>query len=94
MLHALVSKSLQGPVNIVAPEPVTNHELLTTLARMLRRPLLPPVPAGLVRLLFGRMGQEVLLDSCRASAAKLLASGYRFRHPDLSTALRTLLGRV
>lgn len=94
MLHALVSKSLQGPVNIVAPEPVTNRELLGTLARVLHRPLLPPVPAGLVRLLFGQMGQEVLLDSCRASAAKLLASGYRFRHPDLSTALRTLLGRV
>lgn len=94
MLHALVSKELQGPVNIVAPEPVTNSELLATLARVMRRPLLPPVPAVVLRTVFGQMGTEVLLDSCRASADKLLASGYRFRHPDLFTALGTLLGRA
>ena len=94
MLHALVCKDLQGPVNIVAPNPVTNSELLGTLAQVLRRPLLPPVPAALVRLIFGQMGAEVLLHGCRVSADKLLTSGYRFRHPDLSSALRTLLGKA
>lgn len=94
MLHALVCRELQGPVNIVAPEPVTNRELLATLAQVMRRPLLPPVPEAVIRLVFGEMGAEVLLDGCRASADKLLASGYRFRHPDLAMALGSLLGRA
>ena len=85
---------MQGPVNIVAPEPVTNRELLATLAQVMRRPLLPPVPEAVIRLVFGEMGAEVLLDGCRASADKLLASGYRVRHPDLAMALGSLLGRA
>ncbi len=94
MLHALSCRGLRGPVNIVAPNPVTNSELLTTLAQVIRRPLLPPIPAGIVRLVFGQMGAEVLLEGCRASADKLIASGYRFRHPDLRAALDSLLGRA
>lgn len=93
MLHALSCRSLRGPVNLVAPQPVRNEEFLATLARVMGRPLLPPVPAAVVRLVFGQMGAEVLLQGCRASADKLLASGYRFRHPDLATALGNLLGR-
>ncbi|MGI6657590.1 MAG: TIGR01777 family oxidoreductase [Desulfobulbus sp.] len=93
MLHVLSCNDIRGPINIVAPEPVTNSELLATLARIMRRPLLPPTPAPMVRLVFGQRGTELLLEGCRASADKLLASGYRFRHPNLAAALGSLLGR-
>ena len=93
ILHALTSESLRGPVNLVAPNPVTNKELLTTLARVTGRPLLAPVPAAIVRFFFGQMGAEVLLEGCHASSAKLAASGYVFRQPTLEGALRRLLGK-
>jgi uncharacterized protein (TIGR01777 family) len=93
ILHALTCDRLSGPVNIAAPQPVTNAELLQTLARVVDRPLLPPLPAGLLRTLYGQMAVEVLLGGCRVSTDKLQQSGYVFRHADLETALRHLLGR-
>lgn len=93
VLHALSCDSLIGPVNIAAPRPVTNALLLQTLARVMHRPLLPPLPAGLLHTLYGQMATEVLLGGCRVSTDKLQRSGYLFRHADLETALRHLLGR-
>jgi hypothetical protein len=93
ILHALTCDTLVGPVNIAAPQPVTNSQLLRTLARVLRRPLLPPVPAGLLKTLYGQMASEVLLGGCRVATDKLEQSGYAFRHAGLETALRHLLGR-
>jgi uncharacterized protein (TIGR01777 family) len=91
--HAIVSPALQGPVNAVAPEPVTNAEFTRTLARVLHRPALMPVPAAGLRLALGEMADTLLLASCRVVPAKLQASGYHFRHPTLESALRHLLGR-
>ncbi len=93
ILHALCTDSLHGPVNIAAPYPATNSELLHTLARVLRRPLLPPIPAGMLRTMYGQMAEEVLLGGCRVATDKLQQSGYRFRHADLEQTLRHLLGR-
>lgn len=93
MLHALCEPSLAGPVNIVAPHPVRNTELLRTLAKVLRRPLLPPLPATPLRALYGEMADEVLLAGCRADCDKLARSGFVFRHPELESCLRFLLGR-
>jgi len=93
VLHALTDDTLAGPVNIAAPTPVTNSQLMGTLARVLRRPLLPPVPAGLLKTLYGQMASEVLLGGCRVATDKLCHSGYTFRHADLEPALRHLLGR-
>jgi hypothetical protein len=90
--HAIVNESLSGPVNGTAPEPVTNRVFTRTLGRILSRPTLLPMPAFLVRLAFGEMGDALLLSSARVEPARLLASHFRFRHPNLESALRRLLG--
>jgi uncharacterized protein (TIGR01777 family) len=89
--HILVSPALVGPVNLVAPQPVTNAELSAALARVLRRPAFLPVPAALVRLAFGEAADDMLLASQRVRPAKLLASGFQFQDPELEPALRQLL---
>ena len=91
--HALESDNLHGPVNAVSPHPVTNLEFTRTLGRVLSRPTLFPVPAFAVRLMFGEMGQGLLLGSTRVEPARLAASGYRFRYPELEGALRHVLGK-
>ncbi len=91
--HACVTEGMQGPVNAVAPGALSNAEFTQTLARVLRRPALLPMPALAARLAFGEMAQELLLTGARVKPARLLESGYRFRHPGLEGALRHLLGR-
>ena len=91
--HVLETDSLHGPVNVVAPEAVRNREFTKTLGRVLRRPTRFPVPAFGARLLFGEMADALLLASTRVEPAKLHASGYAFRHPQLEGALQHLLGR-
>jgi uncharacterized protein len=91
ILFALDNPTLLGPVNAVAPAPARNWEFTKTLARVLNRPARFQIPAFLIRLLFGEMGQDVLLSSTRARPARLEAAGYRFRYPDLESALRHVL---
>lgn len=93
ILHALTCETLEGPVNIAAPEPVTNAGLMRALAQVMHRPLLPPIPAPLLKTLYGQMASEVLLGGCRVTTDKLQNSGYRFRHAGLKTALQHLLGK-
>jgi hypothetical protein len=91
--HAIVTEGLQGAVNAVAPTPVSNAEFTRTLARVLSRPAIAPMPALAARLAFGEMADALLLASQRVVPARLQASGYRFRHAELEGALRHLLGR-
>ena len=91
--HCMMTRGLQGPVNITAPEPVTNGELTRTLGRVLSRPTLLKVPGVALRAALGEMADESLLGSTRAVPGKLLDSGYAFRHPDIDTALSHVLGR-
>jgi len=91
--HALATDALRGPVNAVAPAPVTNAEFIRTLGRVLERPTLVPLPAFAARLALGEMADELLLTSQRVVPARLQASGYRFRYPTLEGALRGVLGR-
>jgi uncharacterized protein (TIGR01777 family) len=91
--HALMIESLDGPVNVTAPTPVTNAEFSTTLARVLRRPALFPVPPAALRLVVGEMADELLLASARVIPERLRESGYRFRFTDLEETLRHVLGR-
>jgi len=88
---ALADTSLHGAYNAVAPNPVTNLEFTRTLGRVLHRPTLFPIPAALIRLAFGEMGEQVLLASTRVLPSRLLAAGFSFRHPDLENALRHVL---
>lgn len=91
--HALVNEDLVGPVNAVAPAPVTNAEFTRTLGRVLRRPAVVPLPKFAARLALGEMADELLLASARVRPRQLEESGYRFDHPELEGALRHLLGR-
>ena len=94
LLHCLMSADLEGPVNLTAPHPVDNRELTKVLARVLRRPALARVPSLAARVAFGEMADEMLLTGSRVVPNQLLGSGFEFRHPDLETALRHLLGRT
>jgi len=93
VLHALTTPGLSGPVNVVAPHPVTNREFGKTLGQVLSRPAFLPLPAFAVRLAFGEMGEALLLGSARVEPHRLIESGYAFRYPDLEGALRHLLGK-
>jgi uncharacterized protein (TIGR01777 family) len=89
--HILKTESLRGPVNLVSPNPVTNVDFTKTLASVLSRPAVLPVPAFAARLAFGHMADELLLTSQRVEPAKLIASGYVFQKPDLRKALEEIL---
>lgn len=91
--HILKSDLLWGPVNMVGPKPVTNQEFTKTLAGVLSRPALFPIPAFAVKLLFGEMGETVLLGSQRVEPTQLVSSGYPFRFRTLRASLeKTLKG--
>jgi uncharacterized protein len=85
---------ISGPVNLTAPQPVTNEEFTRVLARVLGRPALVVVPPLALRAGLGaQMADELLLWGQRAIPARLTAAGYDFRHADLETALRAMLAR-
>ena len=90
--HLLDRPDLAGPVNATAPEPVTNAVFTKTLGRVLGRPTVAPVPAFALRLAFGEMADATLLSGARVRPERLLATGYRFRFPELEGALRHVLG--
>jgi len=92
-LHALTHDELEGPVNAVAPDPVTNAEFTRILARVLGRPAFLHVPAIAPKLVLGEVADELLFTSLRARPARLLETGYTFELPDLETTLRHTLGR-
>jgi len=93
-LHLVERDDLAGPVNVVAPEPVTNAVFTKTLGRVIGRPTVAPAPAFALRLAFGEMADAALLSSTRVKPERLLASGYLFRFPELEGALRHVLGRA
>jgi uncharacterized protein (TIGR01777 family) len=93
VLHALQSGELRGPVNAVAPVPVTNRELTEALGKVLSRPTLFPVPVFALRLAVGEMADALLLASARVVPRRLEETGYPFRFPELREALRHLLGK-
>lgn len=85
--HVLNTEALRGPVNLVAPNPVTNHEFTKTLGRVLGRPTVFPMPAFAARLAFGEMADEMLLSSARVVPARLQETKYAFQYPNLEEAL-------
>ena len=91
--HILKNDLLQGPVNMVAPKPVTNAEFASTLASVLSRPAILPMPAFAAKAVFGEMGEELLLASQKVEPGKLISSGYPFRFRDLRASLEAILGR-
>jgi uncharacterized protein (TIGR01777 family) len=89
MIHVLETPSLQGPVNMCAPNASTNAEFTAAMGKVLGRPTLLPFPAFAVSLLFGEMGEEILLGGTRATPKKLLDSGFAFSHPTVEEAVQS-----
>jgi uncharacterized protein (TIGR01777 family) len=90
LAFALHDERATGPLNLTAPEPVTNAELSKALGRVLKRPAVAPVPAFAVKLLYGDMA-TIVTTGVRAVPARLTELGYEFRRPDLESSLRELL---
>ncbi|MCA1962818.1 MAG: TIGR01777 family oxidoreductase, partial [Prosthecobacter sp.] len=90
ILWAAETESVSGPLNLCAPEPVTNADFTRALAHRLHRPAMLHAPAFALRLLAGGMAREMLLASQRAQPQVAQAQGYRFAYPSLSEALRHL----
>lgn len=94
MLFALRDESLAGPVNLVSPMALPQRGFARVLGRVLHRPSFAPLPAFMVRALFGEMGQRLLLEGALVRPSVLEARGFRFEHESLEQALRFELGRT
>jgi uncharacterized protein len=90
MLFLLEHPEISGPVNLCAPEPVTNRDLAVALGRALNRPAVMPAPAFMVRLALGQFA-EVLLGSQRAVPQKLQQHHFGFRYADIRSALNAVV---
>jgi uncharacterized protein (TIGR01777 family) len=88
ILFCLDTEAASGPVNVTAPEPVSNKQLSKTLGRVLRRPAIAPIPALAVKTLYGEMA-TIVTTGQRAVPGRLMELGYEFRRPDLEEALRS-----
>ena len=94
-LHSLMDDAIDGPVNAVAPEPVRNTDYTATLAKVLHRPAVLPVPPIGPRVLLGAEGaKEVAAASQRVLPTRLTSVGHPFRHPELEECLRHCLGHM
>lgn len=82
--------NIEGPVNLVAPKCISQLELAHALGRVLHRPSFMPLPAFVVKTLFGEMGNELLLQGQHVVPTRLLREGFKFQHPDIDTALTNI----
>lgn len=89
--HVIAHEEINGPVNIVSPNPVTNREFTRILGKVLFRPTIMLVPGFMIKLLMGQMGKELLLEGAHVNPAALSKTGYKFIYPDLEGALRKVL---
>ena len=87
--HALEDDSMTGPVNAVAPNPVTNKEFSKALGKALHRPSCLAVPGFVIKLSLGELG-DMLLTGQRVLPEKALKSGYKFKYPEVDEALRAI----
>ncbi|QTA86127.1 TIGR01777 family oxidoreductase [Desulfonema magnum] len=92
--HSIINENLEGPVNVVSPNPVTNLEFTETLGKAVSRRTPFSIPETAIKIAFGEMGKEILLSSTRVKPEKLLKTGYRFRNPNIEGTISHLLGKL
>lgn len=90
-MHCIEAQKLSGPINATAPNPLRNYQFVKILARVLRRPAVLPMPKWLTKLLFGEMGEELLLQGQQVLPEKATQSGFVFMFPDLKLALEDII---
>jgi len=91
ILFLLDTPSIEGPVNLTAPSPITNAQFTRALAHAVHRPAILPAPAFALRLALGEMADEALLSSARVYPSKLISAGFQFAHPTIAQALDAAL---
>jgi NAD dependent epimerase/dehydratase family enzyme len=91
--HAVMTDSVTGVVNAVAPNPVTSKGFAQALGHVLSRPSIAPLPAFALKAMFGEMAEATILAGAKVMPDALLRSGFQFLHPQLEDALRFTLGR-
>jgi uncharacterized protein len=91
IIFALENENLRGAYNATAPNPVTNEEFVKTLGKVINRPTILPTPAFAIKLLFGEMGETLLLQGNRVVPKRLQEAGFEFKYTDLETAFRAVL---
>ncbi|MFG0331324.1 MAG: TIGR01777 family oxidoreductase [Phycisphaerales bacterium] len=94
LYEAIMNNGLEGPMNVTAPNPVSNRDLARSLGRVLHRPAIAPLPAAAARAAFGEMADEILLASGKVLPTRLDSAGFEFRDPDLEPYLARVLGRA
>lgn len=92
--YLLVRETIEGPVNIVTPHPVTNREFAKTLGKAVHRPVIFKLPSCAIQMFYGEMGKELLLTSTRAVPNRLTSSGFTFTFPYLEGGIRHILGET
>ena len=93
IIHLITTPGANGPYNLTAPEPATCEEMIVGLGKAIRRPTFFRIPEFLMKLFIGEAAQELLLVSQKMTANKLLASGFRFRYPDLKSSIDWVVAR-
>lgn len=91
IINFALENDISGPINTTAPNPTTNREFTKTLGTVLNRPTIFPLPEFAVKLMFGEMGETLLLEGCRVYPKRLLDLGYPFKFPILENAMRHVL---
>ena len=91
IIHCIETPSLKGAVNLCSPQPCSGREFTQALGKALNRPTLLPFPAIAVSLLFGEMGEEMLIGGVKAVPSKLLKSGFEFKHPTIDEAIASAI---
>jgi uncharacterized protein len=94
IIHLITTPGASGPFNLTAPEPATCEEMIVGLGKAIRRPTFFRIPEFLMKLFIGEAAQELLLVSQKMTANKLLASGFRFRYPDLKSSIDWVVART
>jgi len=93
IIHLINTPGTNGPYNLTAPEPATCEEMIIGLGKAIRRPTFFRIPEFLMKLFIGEAAEELLLVSQKMTANKLLASGFRFRYPDLKSSIDWVVAR-
>lgn len=91
--HLMMTESCTGPYNLTSPNPVAQKKFAKILGRVIRRPAFMPLPGFMIRIMFGEMGQKLVLEGQHVEPSRLLESGFEFTYNDLESCLRNCLGR-
>jgi NAD dependent epimerase/dehydratase family enzyme len=89
-MYIINNKNIDGPINATAPNPVQNRDFSKMLAKALKRPMFLTMPSFIVKIIFGEMGETLLLNGQRVLPNKITKFGYSFEFDNLNKALDNL----